>query len=131
MFCFQSYYYVERRGGTPFGKLYNKYRNWKRNVTSKTDITVESSSKKARVDQFAVGDNEDEHVRILKTKFETLTSEERMLHWTACAASRMNSIKNIEFSSTQITDIWPQYKTPDGFRLVRRTCLNSMKDNSF
>lgn len=44
--------------------------------------------------------------------------DEKMLHWGACAATRLNSIKSIETSTQHIIDVWPQYKDPSGYRLV-------------
>lgn len=48
-----------------------------------------------------------------------MSYDEKMSHWTRCVALRMNDIKSIEDSPKQIVDLWPQYKAPDGFRLVR------------
>lgn len=114
MLAFQSYYYVERKGTAPYGKLYNKYRNWKNSLTRKSN-----PPKKAKYHQFQVAQDEGEHIRKLKNEFQAMTYEEKMRHWAACAATRMNTIKDIENTSKQIIDIWPQYKSPDGFRLVR------------
>lgn len=47
-----------------------------------------------------------------------MSYQEKLNHWTACVASRMNSIREIEKSTKNIIDVWPQYKDPDGFRLV-------------
>lgn len=41
----------------------------------------------------------------------------RKMHWTACAASRINMIRD-DNNLKEIASAWLQYKSPDGFRLV-------------
>lgn len=76
---------------------------------------------------FAAASDEDAHIRALKHDYHTMKYDEKLRHWTGCAATRMNNIRAMENSSKQIIEIWPQYKAPDGFRLV---CSNiSMQNN--
>lgn len=117
MFYSQEYYYVHRKNGTPLGKLYYKYRNWKASL-NRRGFNPEVQSKKAKTGSFPVTDDEETHIRALKHEYNTMDYEEKLAHWDACAATRMNSIRDIESSSKNIIDIWPQYKLPDGFRLV-------------
>lgn len=67
---------------------------------------------------FNVSVNENEHIRALKYDVGAMSYQEKMDHWNACVASRMNSIRALENSPKQIVDAWPQYKMADGFRLV-------------
>lgn len=68
--------------------------------------------------QFQVNDDEESHIRLLKHDFHAMSYEEKMGHWKACSATRMNNIKDNEKTTKRIIDVWPQYKAPDGFRLV-------------
>lgn len=105
------------------GKLYNKYRNWKKSVHRRAlnldEQSQTSTSKKAKQSSFEVAEDEDVHVRALKHDFHAMAYAEKEMHWKACAATRMNSIRGIENSRKHIIDIWPHYKSPDGFRLVQ------------
>lgn len=109
----QSYYYLERKKAAPMGKLYNKYRNWKSDFARKT-----STAKRPREKLFEMTEGEDAHVRALKHDLAAMTYQEKIEHWNACAATRMNAIHETENSPKQINDMWPQYKMPDGYRLV-------------
>lgn len=68
---------------------------------------------------FRTTEDEDSHVLVLKRDYHSMSFDEKIKHWTACAATRMNDIRNLDKSSKSIIDIWPPYKQPDGFRLVR------------
>lgn len=104
------------------GKLYNKYRNWKKGINRKTLNLDESSqgstAKKAKHSSFQVVADEDVHVRALKHDHHAMAYDEKIAHWKGCAATGMNNIKDLENTSKHIIDIWPQYKSPDSFRLV-------------
>lgn len=99
------------------GKLYNKYRNWKNNLSRKAD-SAKLGAKRSRDKTFHVMEDEEAHVRALKHDSKSMSYSDKIFHWNACAATRMNSIREIDISSKQIIDLWPQYKMPDGYRLV-------------
>lgn len=60
--------------------------------------------------------DEQEHIRILKHESNTLSMDEKLMHWQACASTRINSLK--VDGSKQIVESWPMYKEPFGYRLV-------------
>lgn len=62
--------------------------------------------------------DEEEHVRNLKHEFRSLSTDEKIIHWKGCAATRLNSIKKCSGSSKKIIGDWPMYKEPEGVRLV-------------
>lgn len=74
------------------------------------------SSKRQKLKTFTEVHGEAEHVQALKHNATNI--EEIVSHWTASAATRMNSIGKMENNLKQIFDVWPQFKLPDGFRLV-------------
>lgn len=121
----QSYYYIERKNLAPLGKLYFKYRNWKNKINR--TLKAVSNSKGAKPKPCTVTSDEDAHIRALKHDFHAMTYDEKLGHWAACAATRMKIIRDVEKSSKQIIDVWPQYKAPDGFRLVSSNI--SMQNN--
>ncbi|XP_017475230.1 PREDICTED: uncharacterized protein LOC108365651 [Rhagoletis zephyria] len=102
-----SYYYLERKNAAPLGKLYKKFRNWKVNFNRKTK-TSNGNLKKQKQRSFSIAEDEDEHA---------IAYQEKISHWRACSATRMNSIRNAENNPKQIFDLWPQYKLPGGFHL--------------
>lgn len=108
----QAYYYIERKGAAPLGKLYYKFRNWKNNKNKL------SKTKKAKTSTFAVYEEEPEHIRALKYDIHAMSYDEKLRHWAGCVSTRMNDIRETEKSKKHIVDIWPLYKAPDGYRLV-------------
>lgn len=67
---------------------------------------------------FDVGADEEEHIRVLKHEIPTMAVEDVLKHWKGCSGTRLNSIQLNSTNSSQIYDIWPQYKLPYGHRLV-------------
>lgn len=66
--------------------------------------------------------NEEEHIRSLN--HENLTFDEKLFHWRGCASTRINSIKSsIETGKSVIGELWPMYKEPFGYKLVRILCI--------
>lgn len=115
----QEYYYVHRNSGAPLGKLYYKYTNWYSNLRNKsTGRSAELRAKRSKTDSFEYKESgsEQDHMRALK--HDNLTFEEKLAHWKGCVATRLNSINKDTDTKKAITEMWPMYKEPSGYRLV-------------
>lgn len=84
--------------------------------------TTNSKTKKTKSVVFEVDLSEAEHIRALKHAIPTMSVDDIIHHWKGCAATRINSIQNVD-DSKQIIDVWPQYKLPYGFRLVCKSII--------
>lgn len=114
----QAYYYLERKNNPPLGRLYSKYRNWKKTLIRKASIKTDSRKKK--VQAFTVNDDEEAHICALKSESSNMTFDERMEHWMGCWGTRNNAIRQRggQSLSEQLLTDWPLYKNPDGHRFV-------------
>lgn len=106
---------MTRKNSAPTGILYAKYHNWKNNL--KRDMP-QKSAKNPKSITFEVDVSEEEHIRALKHDMPTMPINDIVMHWSGCAASRINAIRSDASSSKQVLDVWPQYKLPYGYRLV-------------
>lgn len=74
----------------------------------------ETESKKKKIIELPVNEDSEAHKRILK--HENLTENEFLIHWKACQNDRLNLIKSAPVS--EVINIWPYYKQPNGYKLV-------------
>lgn len=124
MFSVQEYYYVHR-AGTPLGKLYNKFHNWKTSIRNTTDKTSEAKAKAKECKEVIIYEvTETEPIHIAALENENLDFEEKFMHWKNCVSTRLNFI-NKEYSAGihRITELWPLYKEPKGYKLVKLCTL--------
>lgn len=117
----QEYYYVHRTTGPPLGKLYYKYSNWCSNLRNKsTEKSFEPKPKRSKLKPLAYEESESEQDHMRALKFDNLSFDEKMTHWKGCVATRLNSINENEApDSKSITEMWPMYKEPSGYRMVK------------
>lgn len=109
---------MSRASGSPLGKLYNKFHNWKNSIRASVRVSEPIAKKQKGLKVYT--ESKDERGHVLGLKNSTLDYEQKMTHWNGCVALRLNSInKEHENQSYRITETWPLYKEPNGFQLVR------------
>ncbi|XP_055543602.1 uncharacterized protein LOC129729144 [Wyeomyia smithii] len=116
-----AYYFVERKNSAPLGKLYHKYRNWKSNLNRKSSLEKSTKSIVGNPSKtFTTEKDEEIHIRALRHEMATMSYDEKLAHWVGCAATRLNIIQNQNNpqSASKIFDLWPQFKNPDGYRMI-------------
>lgn len=67
-----------------------------------------------------VSEDEEMHIRALKHEMATMSYDEKLAHWKGCAGTRLNMLRqNDDIQSTKkMFDLWPQFRNPDGYRMV-------------
>lgn len=110
---------MHRSHGAPLGKLYNKFHNWKNSIRNASETISNQKTKKHKAHKtYEESLSDQDHIRCLTD--ENLAFDEKLLHWKGCVATRLNSFNKRDLTSiNQIIDIWPLYKEPEGFKLVR------------
>ncbi|XP_050544261.1 uncharacterized protein LOC126907191 [Daktulosphaira vitifoliae] len=112
-----EYYRTSKRG-----KIYNKYYNLATSfkvvsgplgtADKKSPVNSEKFSRHSKCSEPEV--DSENYIKILK--YDNLSNEEFDRTWQACFNSRLDFIK--KYTTKDIFDKWPAYKTANGYRLI-------------
>lgn len=68
--------------------------------------------------------SDQDHLRALK--HDNLTFQEKLMHWKACIATRLNSLNSAGAGGKPIAELWPTYKEPSGYIMVEHFRANPL-----
>ncbi|XP_036336241.1 uncharacterized protein LOC118746501 [Rhagoletis pomonella] len=105
-----NFYRTEKRG-----KLYTKYCYLKKSFKNRLSI-IPVPEENTKADKIARDDHAEEIIQHLK--YDNLTAEEFESCWQASANYRIHQIKEKFNSIQQVFVDWPEYKKPNGYRLI-------------
>lgn len=110
---------MHRSHGAPLGKLYNKFHNWKNSIRNASETISDPKTKKHKAHKITYAESQSAQDHIKALSDENLTVDAKLMHWKGCVATRLNSFNKGDVTGiTQIIEIWPLYKVPDGYKLV-------------
>ncbi|XP_017474311.1 PREDICTED: uncharacterized protein LOC108364937 isoform X2 [Rhagoletis zephyria] len=105
-----NFYRTEKRG-----KLYTKYCYLKKSFKNRLFI-IPVPEENTKADKITRDDHAEEIIQHLK--YDNLTAEEFESCWQASANYRIHQIKEKFNSIQQVFVDWPEYKKPNGYRLI-------------